>query len=717
MRNYLHRFDYNLLWSQKAAYRKALRIIFDLHAPCVAPRNSERHIATRYTTSILVVSIFLGSVPFPALSEPIGEHVAKSALLAAGVAAPAMVRQGAAPRGNVPRNGQKRAPASKRNATVKKPVDYMQRGLYFKKQGDLNRALVEFLKASQHNPRLLKAFYEQAVIFRQRGMRKLAESALEQGLAVANNLVESGNANATGKKGTTSSAPSAEECQQLRLLLATIRLEQGNFGGAVQELTKTLGLEVQPAGEEKDSPRTVLQSIHSSVSGAIDGTVNDAKSKTESNSSKTESDANIKPDEQPGSARITAQGADSRGKQADANAMPQNSSRGGMLSQLFSFHWDGLAGIPDLNFLIRKKGKLQPTRRKRRTIIDRWFPPSVTDVPDLEAQSRAARTSDGASQEKQDNAPPPVASNAEVKSSKEPIAASNQEPSSKESPGALSSSARPSARDAEPANSHVSEKELADKELANEEVANDVDSAGKTNEVDSKNNECQESETAESSSDDGRIASSLDFAPSGKWRKVEAGNRAGRAGSPFSIPEVFKPGTIASTLTQGAQSLLQSLATKSEGDSPATSSEATRTSEQRTGILPIQPDDDEPTKRLKFLAENGTASLKEGEAFMFSEETGEATLFAGGKVVRRQISVPRDSAEVVAERRPDILIPENLMYNISLLARLMPKQGEVPPSQPDNSTDETKQPAFAAPNMLGQSQAFFAWLKELLGVR
>src|SRR5437763_257179 len=64
------------------------------------------------------------------------------------------------------------------------PRTHFQRALYLKQRGDLNNSLVEFLKATQENPRLVKAFYEQALIFRERGYLKLAESSLEQAIAV-----------------------------------------------------------------------------------------------------------------------------------------------------------------------------------------------------------------------------------------------------------------------------------------------------------------------------------------------------------------------------------------------------------------------------------------------------------------------------------------------------------------------------------------------------
>lgn len=96
-----------------------------------------------------------------------------------------------------------------------------QTGLSFKAKGDANRALIEFLQASKENPKFTAAYYEQALLFREKGHTKLAESALTQALTIDPNY------------------------QQARLLLAAIRLESGNVGGATQELSKSLGLELK----------------------------------------------------------------------------------------------------------------------------------------------------------------------------------------------------------------------------------------------------------------------------------------------------------------------------------------------------------------------------------------------------------------------------------------------------------------------------------------
>ena len=92
---------------------------------------------------------------------------------------------------SIPQNHQStrnKSAAYSRNALKAKaragyPRTHLEKGFYLKQKKDLNGALIEFLNATQENPHLVKGFYEQALIFRERGYRKLAESSLEQALA------------------------------------------------------------------------------------------------------------------------------------------------------------------------------------------------------------------------------------------------------------------------------------------------------------------------------------------------------------------------------------------------------------------------------------------------------------------------------------------------------------------------------------------------------
>ena len=125
---------------------------------------------------------------------------------------------------------------------------------------------------------------------------------------------------------------------------------------------------------------------------------------------------------------------------------------------------------------------------------------------------------------------------------------------------------------------------------------------------------------------------------------------------------------------------------------------------------------------MKYLLDHGTSSLKDGEAFMFSEETGEGVLFLGdGQVLRRIIATPRDVQEVVQERRPDIIHPSEVLYNLSLLGKLMPKsevkeQAAQPPAADQFETQRLAPPVngdFKVDDLLGNSQGFWGWLKNI----
>lgn len=123
------------------------------------------------------------------------------------------------------------------------------------------------------------------------------------------------------------------------------------------------------------------------------------------------------------------------------------------------------------------------------------------------------------------------------------------------------------------------------------------------------------------------------------------------------------------------------------------------------------PDEDAWTKRLRYLSEHGTASLKPGEAFMFSEETGEAVLFMSkGETIRRKVAQAQDPDEVVRARRPDILIPQELQYNLSLLGKLLPKQSGEAQAQHSPGADPLSN--FNVSDVLRNSNRFWDWLKQ-----
>lgn len=140
--------------------------------------------------------------------------------------------------------------------------------------------------------------------------------------------------------------------------------------------------------------------------------------------------------------------------------------------------------------------------------------------------------------------------------------------------------------------------------------------------------------------------------------RLEAGNVGGAASS------------LSKSLGLDVKKGQSQIETKLEAKKPAVNA----------GLAPVQPATtntisggvDNWTTRLKYLNEHGTSSLKPGEAFMFSEETGEAVLFLeDGKKIRRHIASGRDNSDLVKERRPELLVPKEYVYKLSTQGRMI----------------------------------------------
>lgn len=105
--------------------------------------------------------------------------------------------------------------------------------------------------------------------------------------------------------------------------------------------------------------------------------------------------------------------------------------------------------------------------------------------------------------------------------------------------------------------------------------------------------------------------------------------------------------------------------------------------------ITTKTDEDEWTRKLRFLAQNGTGTLKAGEAFFFTEDTGEAILILGdGKRIVRTVDTPKDREAVVQMRRPDILVPDDLLYNLSLLGKVVAEKVTSPLDAPGSAGDK-----------------------------
>ncbi len=103
----------------------------------------------------------------------------------------------------------------------------------------------------------------------------------------------------------------------------------------------------------------------------------------------------------------------------------------------------------------------------------------------------------------------------------------------------------------------------------------------------------------------------------------------------------------------------------------------------------VKTEEDEWTRKLRFLAKNGTGTLKAGEAFFFTEDTGEAILILGdGKRIVRTVDAPKDREAIVQMRRPDILVPDDLLYNLSLLGKVVAEKVTSPLDAPGSMGDK-----------------------------
>ena len=101
---------------------------------------------------------------------------------------------------------------------------------------------------------------------------------------------------------------------------------------------------------------------------------------------------------------------------------------------------------------------------------------------------------------------------------------------------------------------------------------------------------------------------------------------------------------------------------------------------------------------------------------MFSEETGEGTLFLpDGTTERRKLQGAQDAEKVMRERRPDIMTPKDVQYTLTLLGKLLPPQ-----QQPNNDAVSNPLSGPTLEQLMSQmnqsSKGFFGWLKKSLNI-
>ncbi|HEY9775540.1 MAG TPA: hypothetical protein V6C81_17370 [Planktothrix sp.] len=544
----------------------------------------------------------------------------------------------------------------KQKARTAYPRNHFEKGQYLKSKGNTNGALVEFLRSSQENPRLVRAFYEQALIFQQKGFLKLAGSSLEQALAIK------------------------PDFQEARILLATIRIEQGNVGGAVQELSKSLGLNIGgTAGGAKTAAKStgvqqkretndllakapaVLQSLHSMlaeipivvVQPASKPAPFSAPSKISTPHSQAPSDSSPH-----GSDTKTKSSAEENPSEEKASSSEEDKNKDDDVLVL---------RIPkSLKFLWHKPQAVD-AGAKEKSEDESKDQAAKKNLEEATAQQRALLKKNNQSHNwlthflHQDEADSQQPSNIVITHSDKVDDSSSEKTVNQE-------------KKVEP--EKTVEKEKPAEKTASAQEARAEKAALPTSEQEQEDHPVTR-----------RPQVSLKFQPA----------NTAEAPAPPIKPTFQAPAAIA----VASSALLSPLQHQLEQPTPPA------------------PDEDEWTQRLRYLEENGTASLKDGEAFMFAEDTGEATLFlANGQAIKRKIADSRDAQEVVRQRRPDMLIPDDLVYNLNLLGKLVPKfdnrdAAQVQAQHDSEALSSEPAPSFNVDNMMGDSQGFWGWLKHV----
>lgn len=582
------------------------------------------------------------------------------------------------------------------SAKRKAPVDHFRTGLALKSKGDTNKALIEFLKASQKNPRQINAFYEQALIFRQQGYLKLADSALEQALRIAKSATKP-------SKTKNKTQIAANDLNRIRLLLATVRLEQGNVGSAAEELSRSLGIPLSvkandavdsASSSEKDSPTTVLQSLHPK----LEEEESHAKVVEEKFAAKSEQQVEGKNLE--GSKEKEQEPAE-KTEQAKANASKE-SANDATVSELIK---DGLASLKDhvlssFSFFsmprinmeaekvatsqkdesAKKKSRRDNRKKEKKPAIDTQLAREFANDADENINSTAKV--DGMIEDSKEPSKPKTASARKRRSWFEKRLSLSPEIEAKSE----------SNKDKQVVDEGTIEDLTAKNEpVKNQAIENSEDNKanGDKAEIDQRHDVVLTSKTA-----------ALTFTPeestSDEISKNESESAQINESDSFSL-------TMPESLTKRISLVASLLSAFNNSDKR----EAAKEKPAEKALDPID-------ERLKYLAEHGTSSLKEGEAFMFSEESGEATLFmSNGEVIRRTIAIARAHEEVAKLRRPDILIPEELLYNLALMAKILPKQDE--PKEIVGEQAESA-PKLKAPTLIATPRSFSDWLKGVLNL-
>ena len=490
------------------------------------------------------------------------------------------------------------------------------RGINFKSANDSSRALLEFLKASKENPRYVQAYYEQALIFREKNFKKLAISRLEQALAIE----------PTFEKG--------------RVLLATLKLEEGDISSAVVQLGKTLGL---PGKETKKSE---TEPNHGPSWLQRDKT---SEKVTDSEASTFDSLENAAPPMILQSLHTLL---------PNNKARPKNTDREDPLSASLALRGlensrkiSGNSSKSTLSDQDSKKAERKAPRRSARRKVRK----------NLERKYKKYRKFSSASNIKRGfshwlaRVIPWAGTFSGARKRQEHELAMSLEKD-----------------DLKPKSS---EKEnIPKKALENNKGSwQDWDAPLASSALKEKEKEA-DSFSYIDNQEDGYLLPSVLVSEKEEERSVEPSKvsitKSNRAERAFELPKPASSPSRKSMLayTPGNKPRATKSNTKEKLSESTTQTHAVT-------VNSVEILDDDWTHRLKDLAENGTGSLKSGEAFMFSEDTGEAVIFlADGKRVRRYVAQPKGTNKMMELRRPDALVPDELTYDTSLLGKIIQGQ-------------------------------------------
>lgn len=543
------------------------------------------------------------------------------------------------------------------------PRSHMDRGQYFEQTGQLDWALVEYIKAAQDDPKNLEAYYHQAVIFNQRGFNKLAQASLEQSLAIN------------------------PQFQKARLLLATISIQHGNIDKAIKEIRKTLGL--NPQNTSKQQPPLNLDQIKKEEKTTEPENYPSVIQMPHSYAQVAQPKQIVQ--EQKAYKTIPVHKAENYGpllasKSPVRTSNPISNAQPGFIESLLGFggSQSNSNGLSNEELALNSAGKSMPISVKTAATDQEqsgFHLPSLR-IPFI-SKSKEEKSSSNTVGENRLGKPwfPKL-----------PLLKHGHQAESSKAATEFVQDSLNAANINIDANGNLQN---------NTQVQKPVVKAGL--------NSAPRAIVSKPAQSEPDISYVVKAPISGQ---TEASNsNQNKTTSNTQIHYGSKPanGQMRPVTVQSQQIVKLSNQNQSRTIAPSEYS-----SEPIDDPKPIETD--EWAKKMLHLQKNGTSSLRRGEAFMFSEETGDGVLFlSDGETVRRHIAHPEDPDEILVKRRPDIFKPKDLFVRLSLLGKLLPKQGngeEVGNMPGQEQSQRTNN--FKTPETLGQPDGFWTFVKDVL---